>query len=268
MLFYNSSSIENQPNNHPLIYSLIANIFPKLAKWASKTPENSKWLSEFLEEMIVKDLSEVNNEIEKNSSSLNDNNILFKILPHLSVRIYHKLCQDHANIIDQVLVVKIIWIYRKLFLFLESYFKKIPSNSGVPSIIGTELKTHYKNIMFPLDMEIKQEINDNNYCQITIIYSIKVAAVKMHEFEINFLDEYLKLLDNIITYSKNEELSMIIYEIYECLLLSPKPNSLGVKIDLSFAKKVWLGSCLLKKAVGENSKQLKDRMETIITEFL
>jgi hypothetical protein len=95
-----------------------------------------------------------------------------------------------------------------------------------------------------------------------------VAAVKMHEFDINRIDEFLRVLDNTITYCKNEELSALIYEIYECLLLSPKPNSLDVKIDLFLAKKVWLGSCLLKKAVGESSKKLKTKMENIITDLL
>jgi hypothetical protein len=275
-VYYSTSKITQQAQNHPLIYSLIANTFPKLAVWAKKTPENKEWLIAFLEKWVLKELNDVNNVIEEKAQmlseslstrTLGDSNTE-SILPHLSVRIYNELAKDHVDIIDHGLVIKIIWIYRKLFLFLEQFFKKATQVPGVPSVISTEFKSHYKNIYFPFDMEVKQEIADNSFSQITIVYSIKVAAVKMHEFDINFLDEYLKLLDSIITYCKNEELSMIIYEVYECLLVSPKPNSLGVKIDLSLAKKVWLGSCLLKKAVGESSKNLKDRMENIITEFL
>lgn len=52
------------------------------------------------------------------------------------------------------------------------------------------------------------------------------------------------------------------------MLQSPKANSLNVKIDLSLNKKGWLACCLLKKAVADNSKKLKDKMEAIITEML
>lgn len=163
-VFYNSSTIENQSANHPLIYALIASVFPKLTKWAKQRSEDKDWLQGFLEKWIIKDLTDVNATIEQNAQSLGEHpNILYKILPHLSVRIYHELSKEHDDVVDPVLVVKIIWIYRKLFLFLESYFKKIVNNNGVPSIIGTELKSHYKGIYFPMDMEMKQEISDNNY---------------------------------------------------------------------------------------------------------
>ena len=56
--------------------------------------------------------------------------------------------------------------------------------------------------------------------------------------------------------------------MYECLLLEPNQNSHGVKVDLSLAKKVWFGSLLLKKAVGDNSKKLKDKMERVIIDML
>ena len=56
--------------------------------------------------------------------------------------------------------------------------------------------------------------------------------------------------------------------MYECLLLEPNQNSHGVKVDLSLAKKVWFGSLLLKKAVGDNSKKLKDKIERVIIDML
>jgi hypothetical protein len=215
----------------------------------------------------MENILEVNRTIEEKATQLGES-VLHKCLPHVSARILHSLCQDHADLIDKDLIVKVLWVYRKLQLFLDNYFKKQQPQPGIPTIKDIEFKPKHKGIFFPTDHEIKYEVSDLHYSQVTIIYSMKLAAVKVHEFDINILDDYLKLMDNIITYCHNEELSLLIYEIYECLLQSPKSNSLNVQIDMSLNKKGWLACCLLKKAVADNSKKLKDKMEAIITEML
>jgi hypothetical protein len=203
--------------NHPYIYSIISHIFPKLAKWAKNGGEDKlEYLKakQIEKKLILNNLMAVNSKIEEEASSLGENvpgklfphhhivHVLHKILPHLPVRVYHELCKDHADIIDHELVMKIIWIYRKLFLFLEIYFKPIQHTYYGRTSINFEYKENYPDIFFPSEIETKLEINDNFYSQATIVYSLKIAAVKMHEFEINFLDEYLKLLDKVITYCK------------------------------------------------------------------
>ena len=252
---------------HPYIYSLIAQAIPRLAAWARKNPDNKEWFCKLVEKWVMDNIIEVNRIIEEKAQQLGDA-IFFKICPHRAARILHALSKDHSDLIDKELVTKVMWVYRKLLLFLENFFKKVTPPPGVPVNTKIEFKEKYKEIFFPTDIEVKYDIKDLHYSQVSIVYSMKVAAVKMHESDINNLDDYLKLLDQTITYCKNDALSMIIYEIYECLLQSPKPNSLGVQIDLSLPKKVWLGSCLLKRAVGENSKKLKAKMETIITDVL
>ena len=240
----------------------------------------------------MQEILEVTRIIDEKSQQLGEG-VIHRWLPHISVRILNVLSSPEFEFLWESrpvesnsndpksqssrssqkfdishFITRVIWIYRKLFLFLEHYFKKPATVGGISTNGGSDCKLMYKGIYFSTENDLKSEISNLHYSQETIVYSMKIAAMKLHEFDISFLDEYLKLLDSIITYCKNEELSLIIYEIYECLLLAPNPNSLGVKINLSLAKKVWLGSCLLKKAVGDNSKKLKDKMENVITDML
>ena len=253
--------------NHPYVYSLIADTIPKLAQWAKRSPEDTTWFCKLVEKWVVNNIIEVNKIIDEKAQTYGET-ALHKCLPHLSARIFHALSKDHIDLIDKNLVIRLLWVYRKLMLFLENFFKKPIPIPGAVVNTNIEFKEKYKGIFFPSELEMKYDLTDLHYSQISIVYTLKVAAVKVHEFDINILDDYLKILDNIITYCKNEDLSMIIYEIYECLLQSPNPNSLGVKIDLSLAKKTWLGGCLLKKAVGETSQKLKEKMENIIADIL
>jgi len=271
--------------SHPFIYSIISDSIPKIARWAKRSQEDTEWLGDFLRKCIMQEIFDVTRSIDDKTQAMADN-VIYKWLPHISVRILNELTSPEFAFLESKeakergqepqqgfhmthYITRVIWIFRKLFLILERYFKKPVSAQGAPSPnISIECKEKYKDIFFSTDAEIKYDISSLHYSQVTIVYSMKIAAMKMHESDIGSLDEYLKLLDSIITYCKNEELSLIIYEIYECLLLAPNPNSLGVKINLSLTKKVWLGSCLLKKAVGDHSKKLKDKMEKIITDML
>ena len=255
---------------HPCVYSLIAEAIPKFAAWAKKDPDTKKDFFDEVEKWVTDNILDVNRTIEEKANDIKES-VLYKCLPHLSARILHSLSLEHSDLVDKDLVVKLLWVYRKLQLFLEYYFKTPQAVPGVPEVQEIEFKAKYRGIYFPIDYEIKQEISDLHYSQVTIVYSMKLAAVKVHEFKkssgISILDDYLKLLDNIITYCKNEKLSLMIYEICECLLQSPKENTLNVKIDLSLNKKGWLACCILKKAVVDTEKN-KDRMEEIVTEML
>jgi hypothetical protein len=253
--------------SHPCVYSLIADIVPKFATWARQTEEDKKLFCQSIENWVIDNILHVNRVIEEKASELGES-ILHRCLPHLAARILHSLRKDHVDLLDKDLIVKVQWVYKKLQLFLENYFKKVQPQPGIPEIKDIEYKPKHKDIFFPTDFEIKYETSDLHYSQVTICYSMKLAAVKAHEFDINVLDDFLKLLDSVITYCKNEDLALLIYEIYECMLQSPHPNSLGVQIDLSPNKKGWLACCLLKKAVADNSKKLKEKMETVITEML
>lgn len=252
------------------MYSLIAEAIPKFATWAKQDPETKKDFFDEIERWVTNNILDVNRTIEEKANDTKES-VLYKFLPHLSARILHSLSIDHSDLVDKDLVTKLLWVYRKLQLFLDFYFKPSQSLPGTPTPQDIEFKSKYEGIYFPIDYDIKQDISDLHYSQVTIIYSMKLAAVKVHEFKkssgISILDDYLKLLDNIITYCKNEKLSLLIYEICECLLKSPKENSLNVKIDLSLNKKGWLACCILKKAVVD-SKKNKERMEEIVTDML
>ena len=225
---------------HPSVYTMVSLSIPKFAAWAKKDPETKKEFCLQVEKWVTDNIIYVNRTIEEKANDIKDS-VLYECLPHLPARILHSLSENHSDLIDKDLVVKLLWVYRKLQLFLDCYFKTSENPSSMhknPKDI--EFKSKYKDIFFSNDFDMKYEINDLHYSQVTIVYSMKLATVKVHEFDISILDDYLKLLDNIITYCKNEELSLLIYEIYECLLQSPKPNSLNVKIDLSLNKKGWL----------------------------
>ena len=258
------------------MYSLVANAIPKYAAWAKKDPEIKAKFCSQVGKWVTDNIIQVNTIIEKKSNDLEEN-ILYQCLPHLSARILHSLSEEHSDLIDPDLVVRLLWAYKRLQLvlsqqtiklFLDYYFKKQQSLPGIPAMKEIEFKPKYRDIFFPTDFGIKYEISDHHNSQVTILYSIKLAAVKVHEFEISILEDYLKLLDSIIIPDcQNEEFSMLIYTICECLLKSPQPNSLNVKIDLSLSKKGWLACCILKKAVVDTKKN-KEKMEDIITDML
>lgn len=197
---------------HPCVYSLIANVIPKFAVWAKKDPEIKKEFCHQIEKWVTDNILSVNRIIEEKANDIKEA-VLYQCLPHLSARILHSLSEEHSDLVDKNLVIKLLWVYRKLQLFLDNYFKTQQPHSNLPTIKEIEFKSKYAEIFFPTDIDIKYDISNLHYSQVTIVYSMKLAAVKVHEFDISILEDYLKLLDSIITYCKNDKLSLLICKI-------------------------------------------------------
>lgn len=100
------------------MYSLISHVIPKFAVWAKKDPEIKKEFCKQVEKWVIDDILFVNRVIEEKANDIKED-VLYQCLPHLSARILHSLSEEHSDLVDKDLVIKLLWVYRKLQLFLE-----------------------------------------------------------------------------------------------------------------------------------------------------
>ena len=119
-----------------------------------------------------------------------------------------------------------------------------------------------------------KQVDENAYNQMSVVLIIKLAALKLHEFSVQSIDEFFKIYEKVLIYCNNQDLLMIILDISESLILKEnEPNPLGVQVKLRIEKKQMIAQRIIKRTVRmtreENSQQsLQDRMQKIITHFL
>jgi len=67
----------------------------------------------------------------------------------------------------------------------------------------------------------------------SVVLIIKLAALKLHDFNVQSIDEFFKIYEKVLIYCNNPDLLMIILDISESLILKDtEPNPLGVKVKL------------------------------------
>ena len=83
-----------------------------------------------------------------------------------------------------------------------------------------------------------KQVDENAYNQMSVVLIIKLAALKLHEFSVQSIDEFFKIYEKVLIYCNNQDLLMIILDISESLILKEnEPNPLGVQVKLRIEKK-------------------------------
>lgn len=103
-------------------------------------------------------------------------------------------------------------MFRKLSNFLKTYFQD-------PLVINKnqeEYTDEFPDIFFPFPMKLPDE---NSYNQMTLVLGLKLAAIKLHDFTVQSIDEFLKIYEKILGFCNNPDLLMIILDVSEALIM-------------------------------------------------
>jgi hypothetical protein len=147
--------------NHPYVYNMISDCIPKLADWAENNPENRKWFETLLEKWVIDDdilvvnkvIEEKANQLENVTDKETEKQLYYTFLPHVSARILHSLSLRHAHLINKDHVINLLWVHKKLLLFLEKFFKRQDPIPGMP--VPTEIELNEKMVSFEVTVDLR-----------------------------------------------------------------------------------------------------------------
>ena len=137
-------------------------------------------------------------------------------------------------------------------ILLRSPFFKNPK-------VLNNIQDQSQEIFFPIPV---RHFDENAYNQMSIVLLLKLAAMSMHEFETQSLDEFFKIYEKVLVCCNNNNLLMMLMDISENLMMGPG-NKMGIKVDLRNEKKQLLAQRVIKRTVRmtrEEKNKLHPRM--------
>jgi hypothetical protein len=71
----------------------------------------------------------------------------------------------------------------------------------------------------------------------TLVLGLKLAAIKLHDFSVQSIDEFIKIYEKILSLCNNPDLLMIILDISEALIMRHSTNVMNIRVNLRIEKK-------------------------------